>query len=97
MASVLALPGYANLLSTKDGEVVLTFDGWGYAPHEIVPVALVTITDGLTAPCAAAVYVAHFMTQQFGDDRTEWPRLAREFTSEAAPPMPPDRERGAAP
>jgi hypothetical protein len=87
VAAILALPGLANLVSMKDGEVVLAFDGLRYGRHEVVPTALLNAADCPAPPCTAGAYVAHCMTQKFGRDRQGWPPLAQEFLSGETPPQ----------
>ena len=89
MASVLSLPGLASLVSVKDGEVLLAFDGLRYGRKEIVPTALLNAADCPGPPCTAGAYVEHCMTRQFGADRHGWPGLAQEFVSGDAPPTAP--------
>lgn len=91
MASVISLPGYANLVSMKDGEVVLAFDGLRYDRMDVVPTALLTLKDCPAPPCTAGAYVAHYMTRQFGADQHGWPVLAQEFVFGEAPPLPPSQ------
>ena len=94
MASVLSLPGYANLVSLKDGEVFLTFDGVRYNRMDVVPTSLLSVIACPGPPCTAGGYVAHCMTRQFGNDRHGWPALAHEFVSGEAPPLPFSRNKG---
>lgn len=79
MASILTLPGYVNIVSMKDGEVALTFDGKRFARDEILPSSLLTSMTGPEQPCTAGKYVEHCMSRQFGDDKMSWPPLAMAF------------------
>jgi hypothetical protein len=79
MASVLSLPGFANLVSMKEGEVVLIFNGLRYGRDEVVPTALLSVVNFAETSCSASVYVEHCMTRKFGADRHGWPALAQEF------------------
>jgi hypothetical protein len=94
MAAILALPGFANLVNMKDGEVVLVFDGRRYSRDEVVPAALLSTPHCPAPPCTAGSYVEHCMTRQFGKDKHGWPSLAQEFVSGEAPPLPPSRNKG---
>lgn len=86
MATILALPGFAKLLSTNDGEIVLAFDSLRFGRKDVVPKTLLALTD-CPGPCPASAYVAHCMIRQFGADYHGWPSLAQVFVSRAKPPL----------
>jgi hypothetical protein len=94
MASILTFPGYANLVSMKNGEIVLNFGQQRFRRDEIIPNTLLIATAGPRFPCTAGDYVEHYIARQFGIRQTDWPRLAREFLAESAPPTPPDQGWG---
>jgi hypothetical protein len=79
MASMLALPGNANLVTMKNGEVVLTFGENRFRRADVIPST--PLTAATVSPCTAGAYVAHCMARQFGADRGGWPPLAQEFLS----------------
>jgi hypothetical protein len=85
MATILALPGNASLVTMKNGEVVLTFGENRFRRVDVIPST--PLTAATVSPlCTAGAYVAHCMALEFGADGHCWPALAQEFLSADAPP-----------